>query len=76
MKTKWLLCSLWVVAVLFVAVQPAMCEEINEIKSLQYFGSGGMTVNSSVSYELTCGDECTVIIKRDGEFRGSDTRID
>lgn len=67
MKTKWLLCSLWVVAVLFVAVQPAMCEEIKEIKSLQYFGSGGMTVNSGVSYELTCGDECTVKIKRDGQ---------
>ena len=67
MKTKWLLCSLWVVAVLFVAVQPAMCEEIKGIKSLHYSGSGGMTVNSSVIYELTCGDECTVKIKHDGQ---------
>ena len=67
MKTKWLLCGLWVFAVLFVAVQSAMCEEIKGIKSLNYYGSGGMTVNSGVIYELTCGDEYTVKIKQNGQ---------
>ena len=67
MKTKWLLWSVWVVAMLFVAAQPAKCEKIKEIKNLHYSSFGGSRVYSGEIYELTCDDECTIKIKLDGE---------
>lgn len=66
MKKKGLLWCLWIVAVLFVAVQPAIAEKIRGIKKLHY-STSGTTVNGSEMYELTCGDECTVRIKHKGE---------
>ena len=62
MKAKWLLWCMWVVAVLFIAAQPAKCEEIKELKNLHYSYSTP-TYNGSVIYDLTCYDECTVWIK-------------
>ena len=62
MKAKWLLWCMWVVAVLFIAAQPAKCEEIKELKSLQYCYSTP-AVLGDVVYELTCSESCYVWIK-------------
>ena len=66
MKTKWLLWSVWVVAVLFVAVQPARCEKIEGIKNLRFIFSSDAIVDGIEIFELTCDDECIVEIKNFG----------
>ena len=43
---------MWVVAVPFIAAQPAKCEEIKELKNLHYSYSTP-TYNGSVIYDLT-----------------------
>ena len=66
MKTKWLLWSVWVVAVLFVAAQPARCEKIEGIKNLRLIFSSDAIVDGIEIFELTCDDEYTVEIKHFG----------
>ena len=66
MKTKCLLWSVWVVAVLFVAVQPARCEKIEGIKNLRLICSSLSIVNGIEIYELTGGYKYTVQIKNTG----------
>ena len=63
MKTKVLLWSLWVVAMLFVAVQPAKGERIWGIKSLRLLCSSDAIVNGLEIYELNCADDTTVVMK-------------
>lgn len=63
MKTKVLLWSLWVVAMLFVAVQPAKGERIRGIKSLRLLCSSDAIVNGLEIYELNCADDTTVVMK-------------